>query len=462
MLNESSWLFPSRTVKRASWRPPGSGSSRKPGRLQSGREVPEKAVPGVILERLRPRSLSLAVMLAAAAVLGACSPPQKEEQAPLVSVQAETVRPDTIRREIQGEALLYAVNRAAIAPKISAPVRKFEVQRGDRVRKGQVLAELENRDLMAAVQASKGDYQQARAQYRATTASSLPRQIERARGEVSSTRERLKATRSLYESRKKLHREGALARKELDQSSVDLAEAQAQYDSARSLLEKLRSVDEEEQTREARARLDAAQARYQRALAELNYSRIRSPIDGIVSERPGYAGEMAEAGTPLITVVQVSEVVARAHIPQGQAALLKVGDEARLSTDAGTDPVAGRVTIVSPALDPESTTVEVWIQASNPGVRLRPGGSVHFSVTAETVAGALVIPQSAVQTGPKGGAWVMVVNAEGRARRRQVKLGIREGARVQVSSGLQSGDRVIVSGAYGLPDDTPVRIEASR
>src|SRR5581483_6399428 len=109
-------------------------------------------------------------------------------------------------------------------------------------------------------------------------------------------------------------------------------------------------------------------------------SEIRSPINGVVTDRPLYPGEMATAGTPLLTVMDVSEVIARAHIPQTSAALLKIGDPAEVSVPGMDQPFSGRVSVVSPALDPNSTTVEVWVRLKNPRQQLRPGTTVQVSM----------------------------------------------------------------------------------
>ena len=131
------------------------------------------------------------------------------------------------------------------------------------------------------------------------------------------------------------------------------------------------------------------------AQAQLSYSEVRSPINGVVTDRPLYAGEMAAQGSPLITVMDLSRVIAKAHIPQDEAALLKKGDPATLTVPGSDESIPAKLTIVSPALDPNSTTVEVWAEAANPSQTLKPGGSVHLSINSATIKDALVIPASA-------------------------------------------------------------------
>ena len=123
----------------------------------------------------------------------------------------------------------------------------------------------------------------------------------------------------------------------------------------------------------------------------------------------------------------LSEVVARAHIAQTEAAHLKVGDPATISVPGQSPDVKGKVTLVSPALDPNSTTVEVWVQAPNPGGRLRPGTSVRVTMVGETVPKAIVVPAAALLTAPDGVVSVMTLDTDNVPHKKKVKVGIRDG-----------------------------------
>jgi RND family efflux transporter MFP subunit len=206
--------------------------------------------------------------------------------------------------------------------------------------------------------------------------------------------------------------------------------------------------------------LAAAKGKYQGAEAQLSYSEIRSPISGVVTDRPLYPGEMATAGTPLLTVMDLSHVIAKAHIPQAEAALLKIGDKATITAASLSEPLPGKVAVVSPALDPNSTTVEVWVDAANPHGELKPGTSVSISMVARTIPNALTVPANAVLTEPDGSTSVMVIGDDSRAHQRDVKTGVRQEGQVQIVSGLKAGERVVTSGAYGLPDNTRVQLQA--
>jgi RND family efflux transporter MFP subunit len=354
--------------------------------------------------------------------------------------------------------VLFPIQQAAITPKITAPVKKFYVNRGSKVKQGQLLAELENRDLAAAEVDTKGAYEQAQAAYETTTAASLPEDIQKAEADVVTTRQAFEAEQKLYENRQNLYKEGALPRKDLDQARVSFTQAQTQYEIAERHFAALQAVGKQQTLKSAKGQLTSAQGKYMGATAQLGYSEIRSPISGMVTDRPVYPGEMAPAGTAMITIMDTSRVIARAHIPQDEAAFLKVGDVARVSAPSLEKPVDAKVVLVSPATDPNSTTIEVWVEAANPAGSLRPGTNVHLSMIAQSVSNALIVPTTSLVTS-EGRTSVMVVGVDGKAHQQEVSVGIRNGEEAQIAKGLKAGDTVITNGAYGLPDNTRVEIE---
>ncbi len=383
-----------------------------------------------------------------------------EEKQPVVSVQADTVKRAAIQRVVRAEAVLFPLEQAAITPKVAAPVAKFYVNRGSRVHKGQLLAVLENRDLAAAATESHGTLEQAQAAYATTTAANLPEEVNKAKLDLQAAKESLDAEQKLYDSRKNLYAQGALPRKELDQAGVALTQARNQYQIAERHLASLQSVGEKQQLKAAQGQLTSAEGKYQGAAAQLAYSELRSPIDGVVTDRPVYPGETPPPATPLLTIMNTSKVVARAHIPQPEAALLKAGDSATMSTP-GADDIPAKVTLVSPAVDPNSTTVEVWVEAANANGRLRPGTTVQLSIVAQSMPDAVIVPATAVLTAPDGSTSVMVIGNDGRAHQQQVTTGIRSSGEMQITQGLEPGQRVITTGAYGLPDNTRVEVAAA-
>lgn len=375
----------------------------------------------------------------------------------VVPVETTPAKIRPITAIISGEGVLYPIHQASISPSITAPVRKFYVQRGDKVHRGELLAVLENKDLAAAAASAEGGYDQAKATYAATTSSTLPEEMQTATLNLQNTQTSLNAQQQLYDSEKELYREGAIARKQLDAAQVALTTARSAYETARKHLANLQASGASHQRQAAKGQLELAHGQYLTAAAKLTYTEIHSPINGKVADRAVYPGDIAPAGTPLIIVMDTSEVVVRLHVPESQAIQIKMGDRARLQVPGYLKSFPAKVTVLSPALDPNSTTVEVWVQADNPKGELKPGASVQVSIVSRTVPNALVIPDRAILTASDGTESVMVVGSDSRAYARPVKTGIQQSPLIQILSGLKPGDQVIVNGAYGLPDKTKVK-----
>ena len=179
--------------------------------------------------------------------------------------------------------------------------------------------------------------------------------------------------------------------------------------------------------------MTAAKGKSAGAQAQLSYTKIVSPIDGVVTDRPVYPGETPAAGTPIVTVMNLSQVVARAHISQQEASAMKAGDPATISVPGQSPDVKGKVTLVSPALDPNSTTVEVWVQAPNAGRQAQTGASVRVTIVTETVPKAIVAPAAALLTDPDGITSVIALDSDNKPTKKHVKVGIRSGDDVQIT-----------------------------
>jgi multidrug efflux pump subunit AcrA (membrane-fusion protein) len=354
-----------------------------------------------------------------------------------------------IHRTIRADGLLYPKQQAAIIPKITAPIKRTYVQRGAKVRAGQLLVELENQDLAGAAAENRAAYDLAQATYETTSKATVPQEAQKAELDARAAKDALDAAQAAYDNRQRLFQEGAIAEKDVNDARVAMSQARTAYETARKHLEDLQSFARDQELKAAAAQRDQAKGRHESAQAQLSYSRLTSPIDGVVTDLPYYAGEMPASGQALVTVMDTSQVIARAHVSQSEAAELKVGNEANL-IGAGGRQIAGKVTLISPALDANNMTVEVWVQAANADGALRPGVSIKVEMIARTVPDALVIPQAAVLTSPSGATFAMVIDKDNKPHRRKISVGVRDAGLAQVTDGLESGQRVATTGAFEL------------
>lgn len=379
-------------------------------------------------------------LLLGSLLLSGCSRQAAPDAATTVNVQVDAASVGTIQRKVNADATLYPLDQAAIAPKITAPVSKLYVERGSKVHAGQLLVELENQDLLGAKLENEGGYQQADASYQQA--------VQKAQHDLTLSKQQMDTAQRLFDNRQNLFKEGAASARDVDDASVALTQAKNQYEVAQRQLD----------LKAAEGGVTAAKGKNASSEALLSYTKIVSPIDGVVTDRPIYQGETAPSGSPIITVMNLSQVVARAHVSQQEAALMKAGDPANVTVSQVPE-AHGKVTLVSPALDPSSTTVEVWVQVPNPQGLLKPGASARVAIITQTVPNSIVAPASALLTGSDGATSVMLLDTDNKVSRKNVKVGIRDGANMQVLDGLKKGDRIVTAGAFELdrmdPDDLP-------
>ncbi|HEY5328338.1 MAG TPA: efflux RND transporter periplasmic adaptor subunit [Acidobacteriaceae bacterium] len=403
--------------------------------------------------------VATACLLAAVSLAGC----KKAEPAPEVEVTVQAAKPviGPISEQITGDAILAPLAQASLSPKISAPVKKFYVQRGSHVTAGQLLVSLEDKDLAATAVDNGGTLTAAEATYQQTTKAQVPEDVQKAELDVAQAKANLNLNQSIVNGRKKLFAEGAIPGRDLDTAQAALVQAQVTYDTATKHLQSVQNVGRAATDKNAQGQLTSAKGKFENAQAMLSYASLRSPIDGVVTDRPLFAGETAQAGTSILTVMDTSSLLAKIHLAQAVSQRMKVGDKAQVTVPGVDDPVSGVVSLISPALDPGSTTVEVWVQLNNPDGKLKVGTPVHLAIVGRTVNDALQIPTEALVPGKDGAVAVMVVGSDGAAHLKPVQTGIRLRDKVQVTSGISANDMVISSGAYGIDDGTKVKIGAA-
>jgi HlyD family secretion protein len=398
------------------------------------------------------------ILCGACVLLTACGKPA--ETAPSAAyVQAAHPERGNISEQVGADATLAPLAQAAISPKVTAPVRKFYVQRGSRVSAGQLLATLENKDLEAAALDNEGAYKAAEGAYDIATGATVPEDAVKAQLDLAQATANLNLAQNIVDSRKQLFAQGAIPGRDLDTAQAALVQAKAAHDIAKQHLEAVEKISRKAALESAQGELTSAKGKYVGAQAQLSYTEIRSPISGIVTDRPLFAGETAAAGTPVVTVMDTSVLLAKLHLSQLQAQQLSLGAPATISIPGIADPLPAKVSLISPALDPGSTTVEVWLRLSNPKGVLKAGTPAHARITGRTVTNAMTLPLEAVQTSPDGESkFVLVIKADGTAAKRPVTLGIRDSESAEILSGISPADTVITSGGYGLDEGAKVKV----
>ncbi len=384
----------------------------------------------------------------------------KEAEAPDVAVAVQAAHPTQgdIAEEITADAILAPLSQAAIAPRISAPIRAEYVQRGARVRKGQLLVALEDRDLRGGALDTRGSLTAAQASYTTATQATIPEELKKAQSDVAQYEAAVDVANRTAEERKRLYTQGALSGRDADTAYAAAAQAQAAYDNALKHLQSVQATTEKTGQQAALGQLDSARGKFISAEAQVSYANLRSPINGVVTERPLFPGETASAGTSVITVMDTSSLLAKLHMAQATAQKLGLGHKAEVHVPGIDEPAAGTVSFISPALDPGSTTVEVWVKLPNADGKLKVGTPVHTVILGTTLPDALQVPKEAILPAEDGSTAVLLVGADGKAHKRPVKIGVRTDEAVQIVSGITKADTVVIQGGYGLDEGTKVAV----
>ncbi len=396
-------------------------------------------------------------------LLWGCGSSQDEAAKPVVAVKVARAEKADMSLSVRAPATVFPRQQANVSARVTAPIRDLRVRKGDNVGDGELLADLDNRDIVAQRDEARASLAAAQANLKKTSAGVLPTDIERARGQLVSAQAALNQAQKVYDRRSDLFRQGAIPGRELLTSETDLAQAKAAYQVAKRSLDLLQTTSRENDVRMAESAVRQAQARLAYAEEQNQFTEIRSPFAGTITEQFVFPGDMAKPDSPLFTVMDLVAVVARAQVPETDADGVRTGQPCTFdSIDGNSPPQNGRVSMVSGAVDTARRTVEVWCEIPNRGRTLRAGTFGNVTIRTGTAPQAVVVPLLAVQfsEGTNTGT-VHVVDSAQIAHSVSVVAGERAGDRVQIVHGVKAGDEVIVEGGYGLPDGTQVQV-ASR
>ena len=332
--------------------------------------------------------------------------------------------------------IVKARTTAQIASRIVAELQEVRVQPGDRVRQGQILAVLDDRE----PDARRSEAQASLAAAESATAS--------AAAERESAGARVALAREHHRRIQHLREQNSATPEEQDRASAELRVAEAGMHAA------------DARASEASASVTAARSAIQASEVAVSFSTIVAPFDGLITNKLLEPGNMAAPGTPILSIETTDRFRLEVQVDAGRARFVGVGDTVAVAL-AGqeADTMSGRVVEVARAIDPLShaSLVKVELPAAT---AVRSGAFARARFTGEHRQ-ALVVPSSAIQRRGQL-SLVYVVDATSRARMRAVTAGEASGDVVEVLAGMQPGETVIVNPPASLVDGSEVRAAGGR
>ncbi len=247
-----------------------------------------------------------------------------------------------------------------------------------------------------------------------------------------------------------------------DRLALELRESEAQLeklnrDFKRNTELKAKGLISDGDFDKLRYEMEALEASYNLAKLELDYTRIRASIDGVISERFARLGNTVAVGDPLFRITSFDPLVAYLYVPEREYRRIAPGKPVGIQIDAlGKTPIIASVTRVSPVVDPETGTFKITVEIRDSEQRIKPGMFARLSVIYDQRDNALRIPRAALVDND-GSLHVYIVE-DGKAVRKSVETGFSNEGLVEVRSGLDENDRVVVVGQLGLKEGTNVSI----
>ena len=249
--------------------------------------------------------------------------------------------------------------------------------------------------------------------------------------------------------------DGDRLRLELNESKARLRKLQRDFERNKDLREK--GLISEGDFEKIQYDLEALQAAYNLASLELDYTQIRAPISGVVSNRFIKLGNTLKVGDPLFGVTSLEPLVAYLFVPEREFRRIAAGQPVAIDIDAlGNLRVLAEVTRVSPVVDPVTGTFKITIEINDPERRIKPGMFGRISVVFDQRENALQIPRSAIIE--ELGTTSVFVVVDDTAVRKQVQTGFSNNGLIEIADGLSDDDRVITIGQIGLKPDAEVSV----
>ena len=322
-------------------------------------------------------------------------------------VQIVTVQASKLTRTLRltGAVAYNAFSTTPVITQVGGPVAKILVVPGDRVKRGQPLLEVSSPDYSLLLAA----YLKARDVFRVANKN--------------------------YERAQDLFAHHAIADRDLLQAESDRIQAQADLSAAEQGM-KILGIPKPEDLEKSPISAQIP---------------LLAPIGGEIVERLVSPGQVMQAGTTqAFTISDMSTVWVMANIYQGDLAYVKDGDQATITTDSYPDKFSGKISFISPALDPNTRTLQARIVVDNPGGKLKKDMYCVATVTAGTISNAIAVPDSSILRDDENQPFVYVATSSNQFGRRQVDIGQSQNGQTQILKGLAPGDKVAANGSLFL------------
>jgi membrane fusion protein, multidrug efflux system len=357
-----------------------------------------------------------------------------------------------------------AAKRVELAFQVPGSLVKLPIKEGQRVSKGEVIAQLRQDEFEARLKALQGQLDQARAALRALQSGERPEQILRLDAQVRAAEAKMANARSEFDRNQRLLRSQAVSREQFDQSQTAYRIARQEYDAARQMREK-GTIGREEDIDGQEATVRGLEGQVVVAKVDLDDSTLRAPYDGVIAKRFVEPNQNVKPREPIVKFQDVDEIEVVMDVPETfMAADLGTADIVQLQAEFSGAPglqFPVHIKEIAQRADPVTQTFRVRVaMKAPPDVTLLPGMTATVTVTyrrASILGDRILVPISAVYKDSSGEQVAWIIGPDQTVVRRQVKLGEATSGQIEIVEGLAPGDRIAVAGVTFLRDGMKVR-----
>ncbi len=394
---------------------------------------------------------------------------RQSEQSTLQAQTAPVVRQD-ITIQVSASGSIKPTTPVNISPKQPGRLVKLYVDQGDRVKVGQILAQMDDTNLQGQLLQAQGALAAAEANLRKLLAGNRPQDIQQAEQNLKEAQKNLIATRSTYESNAQLYRDGAISRNAFDTSRSQYEAAIAHIDALQQQLSLMQAGSRREDIDVGRAQVIEARGALETIQAQLNDTIIRAPFDGIVTQKyadvgafvtPTTSASSTSSATSSSILAVANDLEAVANVSETDVRNIYTGQSVTLRVDAYPGRIfQGRVRLVAPesVVVQNVTSFQVRVTILDDlKHELKSGMNLTANFLVGQHQGALLVPTTAVISETEG-TGVYLLQGQGNAVLRPIRVGATVGTQTEVLSGLTEGDRVFITfPGQRQPNDKPVK-----
>jgi HlyD family secretion protein len=378
-----------------------------------------------------------------------------------VPVVVTRPRKGDIARTLSYAGTLQPKSMVTLTPKVSGRIEKILVKEGDWVRQGQVLAQIDDQVVRLQMDQASGALRAAQAQFDKAKKGVRSEELQNAEASLAQAEKDLVSAEGSFQRSERLYKEGAISKSKFEDGQRQFQNAQMQMENARRNVQMMQKGASSEDLDMAQSQVNAMEAQYSLARLQADNAQVASPMAGRVAKVHTDEGNMAGPTTPLVTVVQDDPILVKVPVPEkyyGEIRERAAGIEARVSPNAlPGQAFPGRVSAVSPTVDPASRTFTVEIEMGNAGGKLHSGMYAGVDLVMERIPDALLVPTVAlVKRGGRTGVFTVHQANSQDARFTEVRTGLSDDESTQILSGLSDSDRVVSEGNAFLEDGEKV------